>query len=124
MDGNAIALAAIALAATSMGAVIWMAKYFATRLADDLVAHTKAAYKQVEASNKQTKASDEVLTFMKNLNGRLANAAIATAKSNKEILDTLQGSAALAKEAQADGGLLVKTKSDNPLDVKPVEDES
>lgn len=42
--------------------------------------------------------------------------------SNEEILETLKGSAKIAKSAQANGGLLVKTKVDNPLDVKPVEE--
>lgn len=120
---NAVALAAIALAATSVGAVIWVIKYFANTLSADLTAHTKAAYRQVEAAKEQTKASNEVLVFMKNLNGKLAKATISTAKSNQDILSTLQGSAKAAKAAQADGGLLVKTKVDNPLDVKPVEEE-
>ena len=41
--------------------------------------------------------------------------------SNQKILDTLQGSAKIAEKEQSDGGLLVKTKETNPLDVKPVE---
>lgn len=39
-------------------------------------------------------------------------------ESNQEILDTLKGSAVTAEKAQANGGLLVKTKEENPLDVK------
>ncbi len=39
------------------------------------------------------------------------------AHSNQLILETLQGSARLAKDAQANGGLLVKTKDANPLKV-------
>lgn len=41
-------------------------------------------------------------------------------KSNDKILKQLQISAKVAKNAQSDGGLLVKTKETNPLDVKPV----
>lgn len=47
--------------------------------------------------------------------------------SNQYILDTLRGSAKIAKddreESHKAGGLLVKTEPDNPLDVKPVEDK-
>lgn len=44
-------------------------------------------------------------------------------EGNSDILLTLRGSANVAKAAQAGGGLLVKTKVDNPLDVKPVEEK-
>lgn len=43
------------------------------------------------------------------------------AETNKAILLTLRGSAETAAEAQADGGLLVKTKADNPLVVETKE---
>ena len=72
---NAVALAAIALAATSVGGIIWAAKYFANTLSKDLNEHTKAAISQ-------SRASEEVLTFMKNLNGKLTTA---TKKTIKEI---------------------------------------
>jgi hypothetical protein len=75
---NAVALAAIALAATSVGGLIWLAKFVARTLGADLREHTKAALKQVEASRESSKdskasiqASQEVLTFMKSLNGKL-----------------------------------------------------
>lgn len=41
-------------------------------------------------------------------------------KSNTAILETLMGSARVAEHAQLDGGLLVKTKLENPLAVKPI----
>jgi len=63
-------LAAIALAATTVGALIWVVKYFANTLSTDLKEHTKAA-------QEQTRASREVLKFMKNLNGKLEGAFIA-----------------------------------------------
>ena len=62
---NAVALAAIGLATSSVGGLIWLAKFVAKTLGKDLKAHTIAA-------NKQTAASREVLKFMKNLNGKLA----------------------------------------------------
>lgn len=69
---NAVALAAIGLAASSVGGLIWLAKFVAKTLGEDLKAHTKAAERQTAASKKQTEASQEVLSFMKNLNGKLA----------------------------------------------------
>lgn len=39
-------------------------------------------------------------------------------EGNQHILDTLQHSALIAQDASQDGGLLVKTKKSNPLDVK------
>lgn len=69
---NAVALAAIGLATSSVGGLIWLAKFVAKTLGEDLKAHTIAANKQTAASKKQTEASQEVLKFMKNLNGKLA----------------------------------------------------
>lgn len=66
---NAVALAAISLAGGSMGGVIWLAKYFAKQLSHDLQEHTKAAQNNAQAS-------DEMLKFMRNLNGKLENAYI------------------------------------------------
>ena len=84
-EGNAVALAAISMATVMGTAVIWLAKYFAKQLSKDLREHTKAAQQQVAASEKQAvastaaaaaseeqrAASNEVLTFMKKLNGKL-----------------------------------------------------
>jgi len=80
VDGSAVALAAIAFA-TSMGAgVIWVVKYLAKELSKDLREHTAAAIEMANAGREQTEASNEVLTFMKNLNGKLAGATIQTIK--------------------------------------------
>lgn len=51
----------------------------------------------------------------------IADSLVMLTESNNNILETLRGSAKIAKDAQGDGGLLVKTKVDNPLDVKPIE---
>ena len=92
-----VALAAIALAGTSIAGVIWIAKYFAKELTKDLKAHTLAAEQQRQASLKSAEASislektvskvgaqaelsaansQEQLKFMKKLNGKLENAVI------------------------------------------------
>jgi len=80
-----VPLAAITLASGAIGGVIWLAKYFANELSKDLRAHTKSATQLTAASKDQAKsnreltkasieqkqASQEVLTFMKRLNGTL-----------------------------------------------------
>lgn len=80
---NAVALAAIGLAASSIAGLIWLAKFVAKTLGNDLQEHTKAAIQATEASKQQVKASKEVLTFMKNLNGKLAKATIQTVQEQK-----------------------------------------
>jgi hypothetical protein len=72
-----VALAAIALAGTTVGALVWVLKFFANTLSKDLKEHTEAALKQAEASN-------EVLTFMKNLNGKLEKAYVSKVKENQK----------------------------------------
>lgn len=63
----------------------------------------------------------------------IAESLVKITDSNDVIMNSLLGSAKEAKEAQADGGLLVKTnpkgpllvetKETNPLDVKPVDEK-
>jgi hypothetical protein len=72
-----VALAAIGLAATTVGGLIWVVKYFAKTLSKDLQEHTSAAIKQAEAS-------DEVLKFMKNLNGKLEGAFVEKVKEKNK----------------------------------------
>lgn len=72
-----VALAAIALAGTTVGGLIWVVKYFAETLSKDLKEHTAAAIKQAESS-------DEVLKFMKNLNGKLEGAFVAKVKEKSK----------------------------------------
>ena len=75
-DPNQVSIAAIALAATAIGGVIWVVKYLAKTLSNDLQEHTKAATELTIAAQEQTKASNEVLIFMKKLNGKLEGAVI------------------------------------------------
>lgn len=70
---NAVALAAIGLASTTVIGFIWLVKFMAKTLGESLQNHTEAAIRQTEAS-------EEVLTFMKNLNGKLARATIQKVK--------------------------------------------
>lgn len=77
-EATEITLAALALAATSVGAIIYIAKWAINELSKDIKAHTKAAIEQknasikaARASDRATKASGEVLLFMRKLNGKL-----------------------------------------------------
>lgn len=72
------------------GAVIFFGKWFAKNYGKDMKAHTEAALNSSVASKQLTKAvdrntesNDQVLTFMKNLNGKLAKATIQTVKEQK-----------------------------------------
>lgn len=71
MNGDEISLAAIALAASAVGGIMWLAKYFARELSVDLREHTRAATQLAQAAKEQKHASNEVLVFMKRLNGTL-----------------------------------------------------
>lgn len=94
---NAVAIAAIGLAATTVAGLIWVTKYFAKTLAHDIKEHTKAAINQQHASQKSAEASQalektvrkvgeqaelsaqnskEQLRFMKKLNGKLEGAIV------------------------------------------------
>lgn len=60
-------LALIALSSTLAGCLIYVVHWATKELSSDLKEHTKAA-------QQQTLASEEVLRFMKNLNGKLEGA--------------------------------------------------
>ena len=94
---NAVALAAIGLAGTTVAGLIWLAKFVANTLGKDLKEHTQAAIHQTasnkelaKASKEQIKASGEVLEFMKNLNGKLAKATIQTVEEQRVQHQTVE----------------------------------
>lgn len=95
-DGNAtsIIIALVAVVSLMAGAIIWFGKWATNHYGDDIKEHTIAANKLADASDKlaksnikmaaavdkNTESNDQVLTFMKNLNGKLAAATIQTIK--------------------------------------------
>lgn len=96
---NTVAIAAISLAGATVTGLIWVMKYFAKTLSHDLKEHTKAAINQTiaskdsaAASREQKAASQEVLMFMKNLNGKLAKATIQTVQEQTVEHQTVQHS--------------------------------
>lgn len=105
---NAVALAALGILGGAVTGFVWVAKFALKELSKDLKAHTAAAIRQQQASVQQKEASlrsaqaseklertvakvgkqaeltgknsEQLLTFMKNLNGKLAKATIQTVK--------------------------------------------
>lgn len=79
------------------GSVVWTVRWFARHYGSDLKAHTTAANSQAKANNKlalavdrNTQSNAEVLTFMKNLNGKLAKATIQTVKEQQVEHQTIK----------------------------------
>lgn len=99
-----VALAALALAASSVAGLIWVAKRIVTKLIDNLAANTRAQLASTKASLKQAqtlekleatvekvgliadltnKNSRENLRFLKALNGNLRDAAVRTIEKRR-----------------------------------------
>ncbi len=85
MEGtlSTVSLAAIALASLTVGGIIWVVKYSLKQLSSDLKEHTKAATELAVASRVQTESNQEVLKFMKNLNGKLEGAFISKVEERR-----------------------------------------
>lgn len=77
MENTTVSIAALGLLGTVIGCLVWVVKYFANTLSKDLQEHTKAALEQA-------KSSEEVLKFMKNLNGKLEGAFVEKVKEKSE----------------------------------------
>lgn len=77
---NGVALAAIALAGTAVASLAWVIRYFATTFVDAMKSHTAAAVELKAESAASRETSEEVLKFMKNLNGKLEGAFVAKVK--------------------------------------------
>lgn len=74
---NAVALAAIALATSTVTILGFVVRFILTKFVKALNEHTKAAVSQKQSS-------DEVLKFMKGLNGKLEGALIAKVKEKSK----------------------------------------
>lgn len=67
MENQTVSLAALGLVGTAIGCLVWVVRFVVEKLTVALEENTKA-------SIKQAKSSDDVLKFMKNLNGKLEGA--------------------------------------------------
>ena len=79
---NEITLAALGIVATAVGAFVWIVKFLMTEVKSSLDKNTFSHNKVAEATRLNTKVSQETLTFMKNLNGRLAQIAAEKLEKN------------------------------------------
>jgi len=71
MESSSVALAAIALAATVVGLMVWVVKKVMGEIAPALLKHSKAADGLKKAVDKNTESNQEMVTFMRKLNGKL-----------------------------------------------------
>jgi hypothetical protein len=70
-DSNSVALAAIAALATCIGAMVWVVKKVLSDIAPALTNHKEAADGLKDAVSKNTEVSEEMIIFMRKLNGKL-----------------------------------------------------
>ena len=91
-SGNltSIIIALLGLLTLVTATVIYVARWAIDTYSKDIKAHTNATNKMSNSSDNLTKAikkntesNDEVLSFMKNLNGKLAKATIQTIQEQK-----------------------------------------
>jgi len=84
MEGDStVAIAALGVLATTVGLMAWVVKKVLGDVAPALAKHadtadhlSKMVIGNTESTNKQILASDELLIFMRRLNGKLENAVI------------------------------------------------
>lgn len=82
---NTVAIAAIGLAGTLTVGLIWVVKFVLNKLNSTMQEHVKAAVEQAAESKASRETSEEVLKFMKNLNGKLEGAFVAKVKEKSVI---------------------------------------
>lgn len=75
---NAVAIAALGIVATVVGSLIWALKYLLRDFKNAIDRHAAASDKQAKSNNavaaavrNDSEISQELLTFMRKLNGRL-----------------------------------------------------
>lgn len=76
MDEHAVAIAALGILGSSVGLMAWVVKKVLGDVAPALARHAETAEDLSIAVKRNTEASDELLTFMRRLNGRLDHAVI------------------------------------------------
>lgn len=76
MDENGVAIAALGVLATSVGLMAWVVKKVLGDVAPALNHHAETATNLSDAVKKNTESNEELLKFMKRLNGKLEHAVI------------------------------------------------
>lgn len=77
---SSVAIAALGVLATSVGLMAWVVKKVLGDVAPALNNHAKTALNLSDAVLKNTASNDELLKFMKKLNGKLEHAVIQKVK--------------------------------------------
>lgn len=71
MNDNTVAIAALGVLGTCVGLMAWVVKKVLGDVAPALQKHSESAEGLKEAVQKNTDSNDQMLTFMKKLNGKL-----------------------------------------------------
>ncbi len=91
MDSNTVALTALGIVITAVAALVWIVKFLMLQMRASLDRNAKAHLKVAQATNKNTKVSEETLKFLRALNGKVAKATIQTVKEqhvDHQIIET------------------------------------
>lgn len=75
-ESTSVALAALGVLATSVGLMAWVVKKVLGDVAPALTKHAKTANTLADAVKKNTQSNNELLKFMRRLNGKLEHAVI------------------------------------------------
>ena len=70
MENQTVALAAIGLAGTVIGLMVWVVKKVIGEIAPALEKHSKSAISLGHAVEKNTQSNEAMITFMTKLNGK------------------------------------------------------
>lgn len=71
MNGSEVALAAIGALITCIGCMVWVVKKVLSDVAPALEKHSQSADGLSNAVDKNTESNDEMIKFMRKLNGKL-----------------------------------------------------
>lgn len=70
---NEVVLVALGIVATCVGALIWLLKFIMTEIKVSLDKNSESHQRVATATALNTKATQETVNYLKNLNGRLAD---------------------------------------------------
>lgn len=76
MDSSTVAIAALGIVGSAVASLVWIVKFLMREIKTSLDKNTASHYKVAEVSQ-------ETLTFLKNLNGKLAKVTAQKIKENK-----------------------------------------
>lgn len=90
MDNNTVAIAALGVLGTCVGLMAWVVKKVLGDVAPALNKHADTATNLSDAVKKNTESNEELLVFMRRLNGRLENAVIQKVQDQQVAHQTVE----------------------------------